>query len=264
MIVMTMSSFMGFAKTDGLCRGSPENERWYARFRKAHKYKLDEKVIGVTWISPLSLLRIPLSVTHEAFPLTQLSIGVEIIRRNGSFPQSQEFNRSYRDVSPRQALDSFVADETAYSWRVSSEVINIFPRESDSKLDIRVPRFVVHSTDAYTATMMLVSEAQHLGVTLDVRGIPPNFWRHAPRITLDLSEPTLRDCLNAFASKDPGSRWQAIVDGPRISVRIIPTARAWEAIMTERCKGHDREVKERLIRDGFVEHEGGFWSKSVR
>lgn len=235
----------------------------FKKYRDAHKFGIDEAVPGAFRISASTIrnYQIPALSKDIAFPLTQFSIGVEFPRRDEPGKSGRKFDFSFRDVSLRQAFDKIVEETPEYAWRVSGGVVNIYPRGAKTGLDVRVPEFVVNSTDVYSAGGLLAAEAQRLGITLSVPNeLMRDLLSHAPRITIQLSNATIRECLNAIVATDPGTRWWAHIEANHISVRISPSPILMETALFQQCKAAGVKYRERHIREGFTLKDG-LWVK---
>lgn len=229
--------------------------------RRHGKYGLDDRVQENIVVSSQTIeqvfLREPAGIMLRTKPAIGFEMRTPIVKSIG------RIGLSLKQMTLRAILDRVVAQDPDYVWTSSGGVINVRMRESS--LNKRLPSFKVQGLDAYEALELLLNQ------------IDDNDWHYAanrarqnkefvdsqrkamPRLHIDLSNPTLYDCLNAIVAQDGLHNWILAYDGgtgmKTIGLKNKPLFR--EVVGKELT----RQAEEQSLKEGWKKTPSGAWTK---
>lgn len=158
----------------------------------------------------------------------QISIGVEYSESTTGSNQLNEhitFNTSQLPL--KSVLRKLVEAEPQFIWHVTNDVINVMPRKSsNSPLDTKVSSFKVEdmTKNDITDTIYDLPEFRQ---ALELAGLSPGFiiivkplQEDKTKISISLTNTTVRDILNEIAKKTNNKFWSTSIFQKHLFVNL--------------------------------------------
>lgn len=232
--------------------------------KRLGKYGLDDKIKDDIVVSSQTMkdffLREPAALMLRIRP----AVGFEM--RDPARKSDERISLSLKRMTLRAILDRVVAQDSDYVWALSGGVINVRMRESG--LNKRLPSFKIQGLDAYEAleVMLIQIDANdwHFAANRarQNKEFVDQLRRAMPRLYIDLSNPTIYDCLNAIVAQDGLHDWLLDYDGTTGKKTIGLKDKPWFRKVVG--KELDRQTEERWLKEGFTKTPGGrLWIKGV-
>lgn len=230
------------------------------------RYDLDERLADVSVSSVTSY-----EMTRHLVDRSRLPMGFEEKpdeqRRCERPNPCVRRDYSLRDLTLRRALNLLVQNDPDYKWTTSDGVINFIPSEG-SLLDIRISSFVVSDVDIFAAAEALtaaIPQPEFRQALLESNRRRVYYGKYAPRLNINMVNPTLRECLNELVRQDGFTDWHVHYwktgSFPRFTIVLILRNSGIDAANKRYLKIHVKERERQLIREGFRKTKGGAWVK---
>lgn len=229
--------------------------------KRLGKYGLDDKIQDDIVVSSQTIEQVFLREPAGIMLRTKPAVGFEM--RAPTRKSAGRISLSLKQMTLRAILDRVVAQDSDYVWALSGGVINVRMRESS--LNKRLPNFKIQGLDAYEAIEILLMQIDandwHYAAKRARQNKESVDWlrRAMPRLYIDLSDPTIYDCLNAIVAQDGLHDWLLDYDGTTgmktIGLKNKPRFR--EVVGKELT----RQAEERSLKEGWKKTPSGAWTK---